>query len=82
MIVNLLATILALGITGHMMTTTAFWGVPDPGDAHEMLATWAVISVVAHVAAVIWESRRTGVNLVGAMITGRKSVPEHVNISP
>jgi len=82
MIVNLLATMLAIGATGHMMTTNAFWGVDWVEEAHEALVTWAEISVLVHIAAVIWEGRRTGVNLARAMITGRKAVPDHVNLSP
>ena len=81
MIFNLLAVVIAIGATGYMMTTTAFWGIEWVEDAHEILVTWAEISVVVHVAAVIWESRRTGVNLARAMITGRKSVPEDVNLT-
>lgn len=82
MIVNLLATLVAIGITGHMMTTDAFWGVKWVEEAHEILVGWAEISVVAHIAAVLWESRRTGVNLARAMITGRKRLSEGVNIVP
>jgi len=82
MIVNLLATMLAIGATGYMMTTNMFWGLDWVEDTHEALVTWAEISVVLHIAAVIWESRRTGVNLARAMITGRKAVPDHVNLSP
>ncbi len=81
MIVNLLATMIAIGVTGYMMTTNAFWGVDWVEEAHEMLVTWAEVSVVVHIAAVVWESRRTGVNLARAMITGRKRLPEDVNIA-
>jgi cytochrome b len=34
------------------------------------------VSVLAHILAVIWESRRTGVNLPRAMVTGVKAVPD------
>ena len=43
--------------------------------------TWAEISVLVHVAAVIWESRRTGVNLPRAMVTGYKDIPEDALIA-
>ena len=71
---------IAIGVTGYMMTTDAFWGVEWVEEAHEILVTWAEISIVAHIAAVLWESRRTGVGLVRAMMTGRKSVPDTVDI--
>ena len=57
------------------MTTTAFWGAEWVEEAHEALVVWAAFSVAMHVAAVIWESLRTGVNLPLAMVTGRKSLP-------
>lgn len=82
MILNLLATIAAIGLTGYMMTTSAFWGVAWVEEAHEMLVTWAEVSIVVHIGAVIWESRRTGVNLARAMITGRKTIPDDVNLAP
>jgi len=78
MILNLIATMLAIGLTGYMMTTNAFWGVDWVEEVHEVLVNWAWISIVLHVVAVIWESRRTGVNLPRAMITGSKHVPESV----
>lgn len=81
MIFNLLATMLAIGLTGFLMTTNAFWGVDWVEEAHEILVTWAEVSIVAHIAAVVWESRRTGVNLARAMITGRKTIPEDVKLS-
>lgn len=80
MILNLLATMLAIGTTGYMMTTNAFWGVDWVEDAHEALVNWAWVSVVLHVAAVFWESWRTGINLPRAMVTGRKQVPDGLNL--
>ncbi len=80
MIVNILATMLGIGATGYMMTTNAFWGVDWVEDAHEALVTWAEISVVLHIAAVIWECWRTGVNLPRAMVTGTKRVPDDINL--
>lgn len=80
MIFNLLATLIGIGATGLMMTTNTFWGVAWVEDAHEALVTWAEVSVLVHIAAVLWESRRTGVNLPRAMVTGVKSVPETATI--
>ncbi|MCB1394717.1 MAG: cytochrome b/b6 domain-containing protein [Rhodobacter sp.] len=81
MIANLLLTIIAIAVTGTMMTTLTYWGVKWVEDLHEALVTWAELSVVAHVAAVIWESRRTGVNLPRAMVNGTKHVPADCEIA-
>ncbi|MDH3264744.1 MAG: cytochrome b/b6 domain-containing protein [Paracoccaceae bacterium] len=76
MIYNLLLTMTLIAVTGWMMTTTAYWGVEWVEGAHEALVTWAEVSIVAHVAAVVFESLRTGVNLPKAMVTGYKEMPE------
>lgn len=81
MIYNLLLVMLLIGLTGYMMTTMAYFGVKWVEETHEVLVTWAEISVFAHIAAVIWESKRTGVNLPRAMVTGVKSVPEDAIIT-
>jgi cytochrome b len=75
MIYNLLISILVIGLSGYLMTTDAFWGLEWPEALHETAVTWAEISVVAHILAVIWESRRTKVNLPRAMLTGYKDIP-------
>ncbi len=80
MIVNVLATILAIGATGYMLTTSLFWGLDWVEDTHEALVTWAELSVVLHISAVIWESWRTGVNLPRAMVTGTKRIPDDINL--
>ncbi len=80
MILNLLATMLAIGLTGYLLTTDAFWGIEQVEEAHEFLVNWAWLSIALHVAAVIWESRRTGIDLPRAMITGRKDVPDGVRL--
>jgi cytochrome b len=75
MIYNLLAALAAIAISGYLMTTNAFWGVEWVEEVHEAAVSWAEISIVAHIAAVIFESRRTGVNLPRAMVTGYKDLP-------
>ncbi|NBR90422.1 MAG: cytochrome B [Rhodobacteraceae bacterium] len=75
MIYNLWATMLFLGLTGWLMTTTAFWGVDWVEEVHEVLVSWAWVSVAAHVGGVILESRLGKVNLVKAMVTGSKAIP-------
>ena len=80
MIVNLLLSLMAIVVTGYMMTTLTFFGVDWVEAAHEAFVTWAEISVVIHVSAVLLESARSGVNLVGAMITGVKRVPRDARV--
>ncbi|KIC37197.1 cytochrome b/b6 domain-containing protein [Leisingera sp. ANG-M7] len=76
MIYNLLLTLLAVALTGWMAASPAFQGIGWPEDLHEALVSWAELSVVLHVAAVLFESRRTKVNLARAMVTGYKELPE------
>lgn len=82
MIYNLLAVMVVIGATGWLMTTDAFWGADWVEEAHEAAVTWAEISILLHVLAVLWESRRTGVNLPRAMMTGVKRVPDGANCDP
>lgn len=72
MIYNLIFSLAMIGLSGYLMTTDMFWGVEWPEELHELFVNWAEISVVAHIAAVIYESKRTAVNLPKAMVTGRK----------
>lgn len=74
MIVALLTTLVGLAITGHLMTTNAFWGSKAMEEVHEGLAYFALGLVVLHVFGVIFASIEHGENLVKAMITGRKRV--------
>lgn len=76
MIYNLLVTLALIAGTGWMMTTDAWWGVDWVEELHEGLVGWAEISVVVHVAAVLFESRRTGVNLPKSMISGYKDLSQ------
>jgi cytochrome b len=75
MIYNLLATIAGIALSGYMMTTVDYFGVEWVEEIHEVLVTWAEISIVLHIAAVIFESRRLRVNLPASMVTGYKDLP-------
>ncbi|SFB75528.1 cytochrome b/b6 domain-containing protein [Tropicimonas isoalkanivorans] len=75
MIYNLILTLLVICTSGYLMTTDMFWGVEWPEVLHEAAVTWAEISVLLHIAAVIFESRRTRINLPFAMVTGYKEIP-------
>lgn len=72
---NLWASLIAVGVTGWLMTTDAFWGVEWVEKVHEVLANWVLVSVLLHVAGVAFETWYSKVNLVRAMITGRKELP-------
>lgn len=75
MIYNLLASVLVVCFSGYLMTTDMFWGVEWPEELHGAAVTWVEMSVVAHVAGVLFESVRTNVNLPRSMITGYKDIP-------
>lgn len=75
MVYNLLLTMAALAGSGYAMTTVAFFGAEWVEEVHEALVVWAEISIVAHVLAVVVESRRLGINLPKSMVTGYKTLP-------
>lgn len=74
MIFNLLLTLFVICLTGHLMTTDRFWGSELMEDAHEAFVTYLLMSVAFHVAGVLIESFRTRVNLISAMVTGKKKL--------
>ncbi len=76
MIYSMLALLVVIGASGYLMTTDAFWGVEWPEEVHEAAVTLAEILAVTHIAAVVFESWRTGVNLPRAMVTGYKELPD------
>ena len=64
--------VLALGISGFLQTTDAFWGEEWLQEVHEVLASALIALATLHAAAAIVMGRLEGVSLVGAMITGVK----------
>lgn len=76
MVFNLLGTLVAIGLTGVMMGPLGFTETGWVGGLHEILANYAGLCVGLHVLGVLFETRRSGVDLVRAMITGRKSIPD------
>jgi len=75
MIFNLILTLILVGVTGYLATTDRFWGVEWVEEGHEFLAGYLLFSIALHVGGVLWESVRTGINLISAMVTGIKKVP-------
>lgn len=75
MVYNLWATVLAMGVTGYMMGTRAYFGMDWVEELHEGLFAWLMISAGLHLAGVVVDSLLTRVNLVRAMVDGRKRLP-------
>ena len=75
MIYNLLFSIGLICLSGYLMTTDMFWGEEWPEELHEIAVTWVELSAGLHIAAVLFESIRTKVNLPRAMVTGYKELP-------
>lgn len=80
MVYNLWLTVIVLGVTGVMMGTIRFFGVEWVEEAHEIAFSWLMISVALHLGGVLFDSLRTRVPLVRAMITGSKSVPRGAKV--
>lgn len=76
MVYNIWLSVIAIGVTGYMMTTITFFGVDWVEELHEVIFGWLLFSVALHVGGVVFDTWRSGVHLVRAMITGRKTVPE------
>ncbi len=76
MVYNIWLTVFLLGITGYMMGTIMFFGIDWVEEAHEMAFNWLVFSIILHICGVMFDTWRTGVPIVSAMINGRKRIPE------
>lgn len=72
MMLALMALVLALGLTGWLQTTDAFWGDETMEEVHEALAHALIIAAGLHAAAAIVMGRLERTHLVKAMITGVK----------
>ena len=59
-----------------MLESDTFWGVAWVEGPHEIVTDYGLICVGLQVAGVIFETRRSKVNLVMAKVTGRKEFPE------
>ena len=72
MMLALMAIVLALGLTGWMQTTDAYFGEEWLQELHEWLANGLLIAAGLHAAAAIVMGRIERVHLVRAMVTGVK----------
>ena len=76
MMFALMALVLALGLTGFLQTTDAFWGDERMQEIHELLASALIALAGVHGLVAIVLGRVERVNLVGAMFTGVKRRPD------
>ncbi len=74
MILALLTTLGAIGVTGYMMGMDAYFGQVWVEHTHKSLVTLLIVLVAFHIAGVIFSSWRHRENLVVSMITGEKDV--------
>jgi cytochrome b len=72
MVVAMWSVALALGLTGWLMGTDAWWGDETLENIHEGLANLLLGLAAFHVLAVVAISRRVRINLPLAMLTGCK----------
>lgn len=72
MMLALMALVLALGVTGWLQSTDAFFGEEWLQELHEGLANTLVMAAGVHAAAALVMGRLQRVTLVRAMVTGVK----------
>ena len=72
MIILLLITLSAVGISGYMIGMDAYFGQTWVEDLHEVFVNFLIVLVIGHVGGVIFSSRRHHENLVKSMVTGKK----------
>ena len=75
MIFALMGLVIALGVTGYLQGTDAYWGEDWVQDLHEALASTLIGFAGLHAAAAIVMGRLERTNLVRAMVTGVKVRP-------
>jgi cytochrome b len=76
MIVALLLTLSAVGVTGYMMGMDAYFGQDWVEHYHKSLVNLLLVLVACHIGGVVLASWRHRENLVRSMITGQKDLHE------
>ncbi|MBI3350744.1 MAG: cytochrome b/b6 domain-containing protein [Burkholderiales bacterium] len=76
MVLLLWGVAFAVSATGWLYTTDWLWGYEWLSDLHAALAWLIATLVIGHLGGVVMASWRHRENLVGAMFSGRKRVPE------
>ncbi|WP_374522158.1 cytochrome b/b6 domain-containing protein [Hydrogenophaga sp.] len=72
MVFALLTTVIALGLTGWLQTTDAYWGVEWVQELHEALAEGLLWLAGLHAASALVMGRIERTRLIKAMVTGTK----------
>jgi len=72
MVFALLAMVLALGLSGWLQTTDAYWGVEWVQELHEALAEGLLWLAGLHAASALVMGRIERTRLIKAMVTGTK----------
>ena len=72
MMLTLMFLVVAVSITGYMMSMDAFWGEEWVEELHVITANAILVLALLHALAAIVESLRHRENLVWSMVTGRK----------
>ncbi|MDR3472012.1 MAG: cytochrome b/b6 domain-containing protein [Devosia sp.] len=81
MVLVLMAAMAGAALSGWMMTTDTFYGVSWVEHIHDLLGNGLLLLVLAHLAGVALASIRHRENLVRAMISGRKRLPESGDVT-
>ena len=58
------------------MGTVKFFGIAWVEQIHELAYDWLLLSIAGHIAGVVFDTWRSGVPLVQAMLHGRKRIPK------
>jgi cytochrome b len=81
MVVALLVGVASTGLTGWLMTTDAWFGDETMQTIHSLCANGMLLLITLHVGGVILASVRHKENLVKAMVTGNKRLPQQGDIT-
>ena len=75
MMFALWSVVIGLGVTGYLMGTEQFWGDERLEEIHELLANSLIPLIALHVISAVAMSFISKNNLIAAMITGNKKLP-------